>query len=208
MQKQTIKSKQEGFTIIEVLIVLAIAALILLVVFLAVPGLQRSQANNSAKNDATKISAAITSYLSNNSSSTAVSDLGKTAATVTTVCNDMGSTSVTKLLCGTPVAGNGGVAIAAPANAVTEAGNGGNWVSYDLASTYATNKLKFGALSTTTWATVIVTDAQCGSTTYGGGNTIYGAGTGDALIYASNKIALVYTTQTANGMAWNCLQAQ
>ena len=69
MQKQTIKSKQEGFTIIEVLIVLAIAALILLVVFLAVPGLQRSQRNNGRVNDASRISAAVTAYLGNNQNS-------------------------------------------------------------------------------------------------------------------------------------------
>ncbi|HPW47952.1 MAG TPA: prepilin-type N-terminal cleavage/methylation domain-containing protein, partial [Candidatus Saccharibacteria bacterium] len=36
------KKDQKGFTIIEVLIVLAIAALILLIVFLAVPALQRN----------------------------------------------------------------------------------------------------------------------------------------------------------------------
>ena len=66
MQKQTIKSKQEGFTIIEVLIVLAIAALILLVVFLAVPGLQRSQRNNGIQTEASKLSAAITAYVGNN----------------------------------------------------------------------------------------------------------------------------------------------
>jgi prepilin-type N-terminal cleavage/methylation domain-containing protein len=46
--KQLYKQKREaGFTIIEVLIVLAIAALILLIVFLAVPALQRNARNNS-----------------------------------------------------------------------------------------------------------------------------------------------------------------
>lgn len=43
---------QKGFTIIEVLIVLAIAGLILLIVFLAVPALQRSSRNTAVKNDA------------------------------------------------------------------------------------------------------------------------------------------------------------
>lgn len=42
---------QKGFTIIEVLIVLAIAGLILLIVFLAVPALQRNSRNTSIKND-------------------------------------------------------------------------------------------------------------------------------------------------------------
>jgi prepilin-type N-terminal cleavage/methylation domain-containing protein len=43
--------RQQGFTIIEVLIVLAIAALILLVVFLAVPAMQRSARNEQRRRD-------------------------------------------------------------------------------------------------------------------------------------------------------------
>lgn len=46
---------QKGFTIIEVLIVLAIAGLILLIVFLAVPALQRNSRNTAIKNDATNV---------------------------------------------------------------------------------------------------------------------------------------------------------
>ena len=45
------KRKQEGFTIIEVLIVLAIAGLIMLIVFLAVPALQRNSRNTAMRND-------------------------------------------------------------------------------------------------------------------------------------------------------------
>lgn len=60
------KSNQKGFSIIEVLIVLAIAGLIMLIVFLAVPALQRNARNSSRQSDASKISAAITQCLSNN----------------------------------------------------------------------------------------------------------------------------------------------
>jgi prepilin-type N-terminal cleavage/methylation domain-containing protein len=62
---RSIKTNQKGFTIIEVLIVLAIAALILMIVFLAVPALQRNQRNNARNNDAARVSAAITDCLSN-----------------------------------------------------------------------------------------------------------------------------------------------
>ncbi len=55
----------KGFTIIEVLIVLAIAGLIMLIVFLAVPALQRNQRNNARNNDASRIAAAITECLAN-----------------------------------------------------------------------------------------------------------------------------------------------
>lgn len=60
------KQNSKGFTIIEVLIVLAIAGLIMLVVFLAVPALQRNARNNSRQSDASKFSAAIQQCLSNN----------------------------------------------------------------------------------------------------------------------------------------------
>lgn len=59
------KTNQQGFSIIEVLIVLAIAGLIMLVVFLAVPALRRNAANDGRKNDAAKVSAAVTDCLAN-----------------------------------------------------------------------------------------------------------------------------------------------
>lgn len=70
MRKQLIKTKnQSGFTIIEVLIVLAIAGLILLIVFLAVPNLQRNSRNTQRKNDVQAILGAISEYESNNAGS-------------------------------------------------------------------------------------------------------------------------------------------
>jgi prepilin-type N-terminal cleavage/methylation domain-containing protein len=59
------KQNQKGFTIIEVLIVLAIAALIMLVVFLAVPALQRSQRNNARAADANLLVAAVNDCITN-----------------------------------------------------------------------------------------------------------------------------------------------
>ena len=60
------KSKDEGFTIIEVMIVLAIAGLIMLIVFMAIPALQRNQRNTTAKSEASNIMAAVTEYSTNN----------------------------------------------------------------------------------------------------------------------------------------------
>jgi prepilin-type N-terminal cleavage/methylation domain-containing protein len=59
------RKKEEGFTIIEVLIVLAIAGLIMLIVFLAVPALQRNSRNNARNSDASRVSAAVTECLAN-----------------------------------------------------------------------------------------------------------------------------------------------
>ena len=55
-----------GFTIIEVLIVLAIAGLILLIVFLAVPSLQRANRNNTRKKDAEYIATQRVQYNTDN----------------------------------------------------------------------------------------------------------------------------------------------
>ena len=48
----------KGFTIIEVVLVLAIAGLIFLMVFLALPALQRSQRDTQRKNDMARLKAA------------------------------------------------------------------------------------------------------------------------------------------------------
>ena len=56
----------KGFTIIEVLIVLAIAGLILLIVFLAVPALQRNGRNTTKRSDASKALGAVGEFVSNN----------------------------------------------------------------------------------------------------------------------------------------------
>jgi prepilin-type N-terminal cleavage/methylation domain-containing protein len=84
------KPNQEGFTIIEVLIVLAIAGLILLIVFLAVPALQRSARNTERKTDASAILASVSEYSDNNAGTlpTAL----KFAAPTLTLCNATGCT--------------------------------------------------------------------------------------------------------------------
>ncbi len=64
---KNIRKRTEGFTIIEVLIVLAIAGLILLIVFLAVPALQRNSRNTQKKNDVSKALGAVNEWVSNNS---------------------------------------------------------------------------------------------------------------------------------------------
>lgn len=58
--------KESGFTIIEVVLVLAIAALIFLIVFLAVPALQRGQRDTQRRNDVSRMVAQLQSYQSNN----------------------------------------------------------------------------------------------------------------------------------------------
>ena len=65
MTKENIKAKK-GFTIIEVVLVLAIAGLIFLMVFVALPALQRSQRDTQRRDDFARLATAITQYQTNN----------------------------------------------------------------------------------------------------------------------------------------------
>lgn len=60
------KLNTKGFTIIEVVLVLAIAGLIMVMVFSALPALQRGQRDTARKNDASSVASSITTYTSNN----------------------------------------------------------------------------------------------------------------------------------------------
>jgi prepilin-type N-terminal cleavage/methylation domain-containing protein len=61
-----VKQQEKGFTIIEVLIVLVIAGLIMLIVFLAVPALQRNSRNTQRKNDVASVLGAVSEWSNNN----------------------------------------------------------------------------------------------------------------------------------------------
>ena len=63
--KKLDKQNQSGFTIIEVVLVLAIAGLIFLVVFLALPQLQRSRRDTARRDQVGRILASLTQNASN-----------------------------------------------------------------------------------------------------------------------------------------------
>jgi len=64
---KNIQKRSEGFTIIEVLIVLAIAGLIMVVVFIAVPNLQRNARNNRIDTEANALLTAYSEVSNQNS---------------------------------------------------------------------------------------------------------------------------------------------
>lgn len=66
---QNLRTSGRGFTIIEVVLVLAIAALIFLLVFLAVPALQRNQRDTQRKSDIGRFISQIQNYQSANKGS-------------------------------------------------------------------------------------------------------------------------------------------
>jgi len=59
-------NKEKGFTIIEVVLVLAIAGLIFLMVFIALPALQRSQRDTQRRDDLSRFQSQLTNYATNN----------------------------------------------------------------------------------------------------------------------------------------------
>jgi prepilin-type N-terminal cleavage/methylation domain-containing protein len=110
------KSQNDGFTIIEVMIVLAIAALILVIVLLAVPALQRNSRNTALKNDAATVSGGVNEFKSNNDGAppttiSATSVSSTVAGTSPASIKIQGGTTVTNTA--TPTTGNIGYQIAA-----------------------------------------------------------------------------------------------
>ena len=143
------KSKGEGFTIIEVMIVLAIAGLILLIVFLAVPALQRNSRNTQRKSDAGRLASAVSNWVSNNNGG-----VPSTTANVTTIFQDAGNLGQYGAL----TAGTGAMV------------QGHINVQAEPAGGLAAPTIAVAGAGATTDAFEILTDAQCttgGATTNG-----------------------------------------
>ena len=66
MTKKSNVNSRKGFTIIEVALVLAIAGLIFMMVFIALPALQRSQRDTQRSNDMSRVSTALNNFAANN----------------------------------------------------------------------------------------------------------------------------------------------
>ncbi|MEK7594129.1 MAG: prepilin-type N-terminal cleavage/methylation domain-containing protein [Patescibacteria group bacterium] len=113
LKKLQQQKSSEGFTIIEVMIVLAIAGLIILIVLLAVPALQRNGRNTAIKNDASAVASSITTFAADNDGKTpAVADFAQVGSTLT-VGAATTSQSEAKV--------QGGTTVTTPAVAVTPA---------------------------------------------------------------------------------------
>jgi prepilin-type N-terminal cleavage/methylation domain-containing protein len=92
-----LKESNKGFTIIEVMIVLAIAALILLIVLLAVPALQRNSRNTAIKNDASAVVGGVSEFESNNDGASPKSGAGNSSCSTGSVSLSAGATTAPSL---------------------------------------------------------------------------------------------------------------
>ena len=106
MFKNLLKKRQKGFTIIEVMIVLAIAGLIMVVVLIAIPQLQRSQRDSNRQNVVNRINSELGAYSSNNNG---------TYPFVTLALADFNSRYVANLERRNPQTGNNYAVVAATA---------------------------------------------------------------------------------------------
>lgn len=110
MKNSINKKKEEGFTIIEVLIVLAIAGLILLIVFLAVPSLQRNSRNTQRRNDVSKMVGILSEAANNNNGKLPTGTTAPGVLTAENYSQYTGTTSLNYNIVGT------GAAAALPPN--------------------------------------------------------------------------------------------
>lgn len=86
------KSTKQGFTIIEVVLVLAIAALIFLMAFVAFPALQRTQKDTARKNAMSTVVSAVNNYVSNNRGNLSELDSAALTSNYAKEINDAGYT--------------------------------------------------------------------------------------------------------------------
>ena len=88
MSLRALTKNKQGFTIIEVMIVLAIAGLIVLVVFMAVPALQRNSRNTQRKQDVQSVLGGIQEWISLNGSN----EIPNTIAKAKVIADSVGFT--------------------------------------------------------------------------------------------------------------------
>ena len=184
--KKFVKSRGHGFTIIEVMIVLAIAALILLVVFLAVPNLQRSQKNNARKSDASRMAAAVVDFTSTNSTGSLPSSFNDCTTLV------QATTSLSQFTFTTPcVAANAAATMAA--------------LSMSSNNLYIVANASGGTIPAipagTTGVMILADQAQCPASIVPG-TTAFAAGSNP------KQAALLYNLQTGTGFNWGCVNPQ
>ena len=101
MAKNNTNTKQ-GFTIIEVVLVLAIAGLIFLMVFVALPALQRSQRDTQRRNDMSRVDTSLVQYQTNHTTGAAITSLppsGQWAGNANFTVEGEGATCETNSAC-------------------------------------------------------------------------------------------------------------
>lgn len=182
-QRKSLPAGRQGFTIIEVIIVLAIAGMILAIVFLAVPSLQRSQRNNARKQEASRVSSAVLEFGSNSGSA---GTLPSTQADCKSVINLVTNLKQYSLINSSSCVNPG---TAMPTNTTN-----GRFYLETLAS--GASAASVPAANSTDQVIILEVNTTCNNG--GNGDTGYQAG----------KAALFYTLEGSTNAAWACTNVQ
>ena len=133
-------TSKRGFTIIEVVLVLAIAGLIFLMVFLALPALQRSQRDSQRKNDLSRVVTSLASYQQNNKGAVPAKTTAAWQAFGFKYLTSSGDTFIDP-------SGANSATVATPPTS-TSTGTGSTATAYEFQYSAATLSAKFDSAST------------------------------------------------------------
>jgi prepilin-type N-terminal cleavage/methylation domain-containing protein len=204
------RESNRGFTIIEVMIVLAIAGLILLIVFLAVPALQRSARNTQRKNDAAAVAAGVANFIADNGGALPTA-LGYSSADTTSAllycATETPSIGAGNTLSAVGASGNAGL-IAACTSTNTETAK----LGYYKLSTTTPNVFFNNAGSSTTFSastasgTASTTNVTTESLIIDLGYSCNSTNTGVAAAASSRSAAILYATETSGGANLLCVE--
>ena len=173
-------NNSEGFTIIEVMIVLAVAALILLIVLLAVPALQRNSRNTALKNDASTVAGGISTFESDNE--------GTVPTLVTTTYNSTNIPGDTQGAAGTAYITNG-------TNSENVSLQGSTTVVYDATvGDVPTATSKINGTTITTGTIYVINGSTCN-----GGGAVSATGA------SSRTFAIVFLEETSGSPILQCV---
>ncbi len=178
------KKRTEGFTIIEVLIVLAIAGLIILIVLLAVPALQRNTRNTGRKEDAGRIATAVNDYVSNNGGALPLNAGWNTATgSCNAILTDAGTLNQYNTTANPEICTTNTGTIASPVAY--------NFYEADNSTGTGLNGAALGAAA----ANVLILSDQ----------TVCSGGTSTTTTGANNRnAALLFAVEAGSSWAWNC----
>ncbi|CAM6000314.1 unnamed protein product [Sphagnum balticum] len=177
------------------MIVLAIAGLILLIVFLAVPALQRTARNTSRKNDAANIASSISTFESNNNGNLPVGFGGSTPGQIDACAvGGVSDAVVASTACGS---GNTESAKVGYYTGSVVYVNNTSTVAAPLQVTASSVVGKESVTTVTSNSVLIVLDEECPNTP------------GGAESYSSRDAAIYYVTESSSGNngSLQCVQA-
>jgi prepilin-type N-terminal cleavage/methylation domain-containing protein len=186
-----LKKVNEGFTIVETLIVLAIAALIITIILIAVPDLQRSGRNSNLLHDAQNVSSSIQNFESNNDGSLPTVKASASYQSGSTITIGDNTATPSQATTTATVQGSDSVGLAAITSGTTGAIKWNNTAPTAVSAEVAPGYI------------YVVYGADCSSTS---GQTQAAGATGLTGSYDPRAVAIYYPIEISGGGNVGCIQ--